>query len=277
MRKTAFFIIAAVLLLAAQVCAGQFYDLITTGDHSVWVIVNDVKGAFEKDTKISLDLIPELAIVGKGCGKGILHARRGTPDREFGLICCTLDDSVIRNFGVKLYPIAREPLAIIVNKSNPVNGLTILQLRDIFSGRITNWKAVGGRNEKIAVIVQLHCRDYTPNWKGIFPDPETFTKKRVDVKAQPEMAKTVSDFKQAIGHLEMTSVMESKDPVKILTIDGYLPNSENMEKGLYPLFASLAVATKGEAEGKVVTFIEYMRSNPGVREAMKKYGMVPAQ
>jgi len=119
MRKTAFFIILAVLLLAAQVCVGQSYDLVATGDHSVWVIVNDVKGMFEKDTGITLDLIPELAIVGKGCGKGILHARRGTPGRDFGLTCCALDDTVTRNFGVKLYPIAREPLAIIVNKSNP--------------------------------------------------------------------------------------------------------------------------------------------------------------
>jgi phosphate transport system substrate-binding protein len=277
MRKTAFFIIGAVLLLAAQVCAGQSYDLIATGDHSVWVLVNDVKGTFEKDTGITLDLIPELAIVGKGCGKGILHARRGTPGRDFGLICCALDDAVTMNFGVKLYPIAREPLAIIVNESNPVKNLTMQQVRDIFSGKTKNWRAVGGRNEKIAVITQLHCKEYTPNWKGIFADPEAFSKKRVDVKTQPEMAKTVSDFKQAIGHLEMTSVMESKDPVKILAIDGHLPTSENMKKGLYPFFAPLAVATKGDAEGKVVTFIEYMRSNPKVSEAMKKYGMVPAR
>jgi hypothetical protein len=137
---------------------------------------------------------------------------------------------------VNIYPVALEPLAIIVNKSNPLDGLTLRQVRGIFAGTITNWKEVGGRNEKIAVITQLHCTDYTPNWKGILDDPGKFTKKRVDVKAQPEMAKTVSDYKQAIGHLEMTSVMESKAPVKILAIDGALPTSENMKKGRYPFW-----------------------------------------
>ena len=276
MKRTLF---GFVILMFSAVTgfAGPPFDLITSGDHSVWVIVNDVKSAFEHDTHLSLDLIPELAIVGKGCGKGILHARRGTPDKDFGLICCTLEDAVIKNFGVKVYPIAREPLAIIVNKNNPVNSLTLQQVRDIFSGKVANWKDVGGRNEKIAVVVQLHCKDYMPNWKGILPDPEAFTKKRVDVKAQPEMVKTVSDYQGAIGHIEMTSLKESKDPAKILAIDGVLPTSENMEKGLYPLFAPLAVATKGDAAGKVVTFIEYMRTSRVVREAMKKYGMVQSK
>ncbi len=57
--------------------------------------------------------------------------------------------------------------------------------------------------------------------------------------------------------------------------DGYLPISEKMEKRLYPLFAPLAVTTKGEAEGKVVTFIDYIRPSPEVKETMKKYGAVP--
>lgn len=272
MRRVAFIFVIGVLLLV-HAATGQSFDLVATGDHSVWVIVNDVKGIFEKDKGLTLDLIPELAIVGKGCGKGILQARRGTPDREFGLICCSLDDAVVKNFGIKLYPIAREPLAIIVNKENPVSNLTLQQARGIFSGTITNWKEVGGKNQKIAVITQLHCKEYTPNWKGILDNADKFTKKRVDVTAQPEMAKTVSDYRQAIGHLEMTSVKESKDPVKILSIGGHLPTSENMEKGLYPLYAPLSVATKGDAEGNVITFIEYMRTNPKVKEAMTKYGM----
>jgi phosphate transport system substrate-binding protein len=268
-------IVPAMLLFFCGIAlAAKSFDLVATGDHSVWVIVNDIKPMFEEHTGLSLDLIPELAIVGKGCGKGILHARRGSPDRDFGLTCCAISDETLKKLGVTLYPIAREPLGIIVNKDNPVDRLTLAQVRDIFSGKIKNWKEVGGRNEKIGVITQLHCADYTPNWKGILDDPAKFTKQRVDVKAQAEMTKVVSDFKQAIGHLEMTSIMESTDPVKILAIDGYLPTSENLGKGLYPLFARLAVTVKGKAEGKVVTFIDYMRTSPKVKEAMVKYGMV---
>lgn len=266
------FVTVVALVLSGTVRA-ENADLVATGDHSVWVITNDIKSKFEKESGLTLQLIPEMAIVGKGCQKGVGHASGGRPDREFGLICCILDDRTIANHGLKTYLFALEPLAIIVNKRNPVNNLTLRQAKEIFFGKITNWKEVGGKDEKIVVITQLHCPDYTPNWKGILNTAERFTKNRVDVKTQPEMAKTVSDFKQAIGHLEMTSVKESPDPVKVLSIDGYLPTAENVGSGKYPLVGPLSVTTKGDAAGKVVTFIEYMRTSPKVKDAMKQYGM----
>ncbi|TAN44986.1 MAG: hypothetical protein EPN22_04655 [Nitrospirae bacterium] len=268
---------ALIVLLALLFCcisyAEKTYDIEATGDHSVWVIVNDIKSMFIKDTGLSFNLIPELAIVGKGCEKGISLAAKGKNDREFGMICCKLNDATIGNHGLKIYPFALEPLAIIVNKKNPVKGLTLAQIKDIFAGKITNWKDVGGHNDKIVVAAQLHCPLHEANWTKILSRAERFTKNRINIKTQPEMAKTVSDFKQAVGHLEMTSVKESKDKVKVLAVDGYLPTSENMEKGLYPLFATLSITTKGDASGNVVTFIEYIKTNSKVREAMKKYGM----
>ncbi|MDA8101280.1 MAG: substrate-binding domain-containing protein [Nitrospiraceae bacterium] len=274
--KSAFgsILIISLFLPAGAGLAAKEYDLVATGDHSVWVITNDIKADFERDTGLSLDLIPELAIVGKGCAKGMLHARRGRPDHDVGLICCDMDAAELEAKNLKVYPFAREPLAIVVNKRNPVNGLTLRQVRDIFSGKTTNWKSVGGRREPITVLTQLHCPDFGPNWKKLLGDPARFVRKRVDIKAQAEMSATVADFPQAIGHLEMTSVRETGDVVKVLAIDGYLPTTENMEAGRYPLFGSLAVATKGEAAGKAVTFIEYLRTSPKAKERMRTYGMI---
>lgn len=266
------FLTAAVLLLAGTIPADA-YDLFASGDHAVWVITRDVKASFEKKTGLSLDLVPELAISGKGCTKGILHARRGSPDRDIGLVCCMLDSGTISRYGLSVYRFADEPLAIIVNKRNPVNVLTLAQVRDIFSGKITNWKNVGGRNERIAVITRLHCRDFMPNWKDLLGAPEQFTGKSVDVKSQPEMARTVEAYPSAIGYLDMTSVREAQGEVKIIALDGHLPTSENMEQGRYPLFAPLAVVTHGPARGNVVTFVDFMQRSPEAREAMRPYGM----
>lgn len=274
-------IISLFLVFASIFCFRAFaekgYDIEATGDHSVWVIVNDIRETFQKDTGISLDLIPELAIVGKGCSKGFIHAAKGNPGREFGLVCCNFSDDFLRKKGLKLYPVAREPLAILVNKKNPVSNLSLAEVRDIFSGKITNWRQVGGKNQKIVVITQLHCRDYTPNWKGILGSPDKFTTKRLEVKTQPEMAKTVADFEQAIGHLEMTSVVEAaNNRLKLLSINGSRPETEAMEKSSYPLFATLSVVTRGEAEGKVRKFIDYMRQSPRAKQFMIKYGMIQA-
>jgi phosphate transport system substrate-binding protein len=273
MRTLLLVIVTAIMPAFNGTAAAANADLVATGDHSVWVITNDIKSVFEKESRLSLQLIPEMAIVGKGCQKGIGHASGGRPDRDFGLICCKLDDRTVDTHGLKTYLFGLEPLAIIVNKENPVKNLALQQVKEIFSGKLTNWKEVGGNDEKIAVIAQLHCPNYTPNWKGILNTADRFTKNRVDVKTQPDMARTVSDFKQAIGHLEMTSVRESRDPVKVLSIDGYLPTTENVGSGRYPLVGRLAVTTKGDAAGKVVTFIEFMRTSPKVKEAMKRYGM----
>lgn len=269
---------ALIVLLTLSFCctayADKTYDLEAIGDHSVWVIANDIKDMFTKDTGLSFNLIPELAMA-KGCDKGVSLAAKGNNDREFGMICCKLNDATIGKYDLKIYPFALEPLAIIVNKRNPVKGLSRQQVREIFAGRIANWKAVGGRDERIVVVTLLHCPLHEANWTKILDSADRFTKNRTNVKSQSEMAKTVSDFRQAIGHLEMTSIRELKNEVKILAVDGYLPTDENMEKGLYPLFATLSVTTKGEAGEKVVRFIDYMRKSPKVRQAMKKYGMVP--
>lgn len=243
------------------------------GDHSLWVLVNDVKGVFTEDTGVPLNLIGEFAIGGKGCDKGILHAARGRPDRDFGLICCGMDKAVIEKYSLVTYAVAHEPLAIIVNRRNPVKNLSLKEVREIFSGKITNWKEVGGWDENIIVITRLHCLNYTPNWMLILGRPEDFSKKRVDVLSEPDMSKTVGDFTEAIGHLEMTSVKESVGNIKLISVNGYEPTGENLEKGFYPLFTTLSVVTRGEAEGNVRKFIEYLRKSPKVKRVMRKYGM----
>ncbi|MBI4691526.1 MAG: hypothetical protein HY754_14860 [Nitrospirae bacterium] len=87
------------------------------------------------------------------------------------------------------------------------------------------------------------------------------------------MARTVGDFKAAIGHLEMTSVTESKSPLKVLPVDGYMPTQENMEKGIYPFGTTLSIITKGEARDGVVKLIEYVRNHPNAKKVMNRYGM----
>lgn len=271
------FRLAAVLIIFFICCASspeRAYAIEGYGDHSLWVLVNDIKKAFEKDTGIPLYLLEELAIASKGCAKGINHAFKGNPDNEFGLICCELKEDTVKKYGLKIYPVINEPLAIIANKKNPVKGLTLAQVRDVFSGNITEWRKVGGGSrEKIVVITRLHCREHIPNWTKILSHPDRFRGERMDVSSEPDMARTVADFRNAIGHLEMTSIAEVKGDIKILPIDGYMPTSENMQRGLYPLYAVLSVVTKGEAGDKVMAFIEYLRKSPRVKEAMQRYGM----
>jgi phosphate transport system substrate-binding protein len=249
------------------------YDIRGYGDHSLWVFINEVKDTFRRDTGIHLELLPEFAVASKGCAKGILHASRGIPDVDFGFVCCKLNENIVRDYKLKVYPVLLEPLGIIVNRSNPVNNLTKEQVVGIFSGRITNWKQVGGPDMKIVVVTRLHCPEHTANWTRILRDPAFFADKRIDVAAEPDMARTVSDFKGAIGHLEMTSIKEWK-PLKVLSINGVRPTSANMAKGLYPYYTELSIITKGEARGKIPNLIQYLHTSKSIRKNVEYYGMV---
>jgi phosphate transport system substrate-binding protein len=260
------------MLPFGAIAQGKTFDIEGFGDHSLWVLVNDVRRDFEKDTGASLRLVEEFAIAGKGCAKGIVHAFKGKPDRHFGLVCCDLNPDQVRKAGLKVYPVALEPLAVVVNKKNPVKGLTVKQVREIFSGRITRWEKAGGPRGKIVVITRLHCKEHTANWTSILRVDE-FAAKRMDVASEPDMARTVADFDMAIGHLEMTSVADSGQKLKVLPIDGHMPSSEDMRKGLYPFSTTLSVVTKGDAGGKVLRLIEYLRKSPKAAEIMRKYGM----
>jgi phosphate transport system substrate-binding protein len=252
--------------------AEKRFDIEGYGDHSLWVLVRDVKAAFEKDTGVSLHLIEEFAIAGKGCAKGISHAAGGRPDRKFGLVCCELNEKTIKDNGLIVYPVAEEPLAIVVNGKNPVKGLTMKQVRDIFSGRIKNWREAGGPDGKIILVTRLHCQEHRANWIGILGLGE-YSPKRVNVMSEPDMAQTVADYRFAIGHLETTSMAGSRAGIKAIALDGRMPTSENMQKGLYPLKTTLSVVTKGEARGKVMKFIAYLRESPKAAEEMRKYGI----
>jgi len=249
------------------------YDIRGYGDHSLWVFVNEIKSTFRKDTGIRLELLPEFAVASKGCAKGILHASHGIPGVDFGLVCCKLNDNVIRDYKLKVYPVLREPLGIIVNRSNPVDNLTMEQVAGIFSGRITNWKEVGGPDMKIVVVTRLHCPEHIPNWAHILGDPAYFADRKINVNSEPDMARTVFDFKGAIGHLEMTSIREWR-PLKVLSINGVKPTSASMAKGLYPYHTELSVVTKGKAVGKIPVLIWYLRTSASIKKNVENYGMV---
>lgn len=266
--------IVALLVLAIAVPGLAGEKITGYGDHSFWVVVDDFKKTIEKNAGIDIELLPERAVASKGCAKGILHASRGRPDTDFGLVCCGIHDPVLKEYGLVIYPVLKEPLAIIVHRGNPVKDLSTEQVRGIFRGRITNWKQVGGPDMRIIVVTRLHCQEHVPNWTRILGAPDEFTPGKLNVTSEPDVWRTVGDFRGAVGHLETTSVFEAGPRVKPVSISGHMPTSANLAAGKYPFWTSLSVVTKGEAKGDVLKFIKYMRGDPGMKKRLEKFGII---
>jgi ABC-type phosphate transport system substrate-binding protein len=250
--------------------------IVGAGAHFSWVIFNDLKPDLERVTGRNITLYGQNSALGLGCNAGIKNATHFRPDHPtFGFVCCELNDEEIHKHNLVIYPLAKEPLLILVNESNPISNLSLQQVRGIFSGKIRNWSEVGGDNKPIVVVTRLHCKNRPGHWKTILPSADQFRKDRLNVKSADDMVKKVSDFTSAIGHTGSTWSFTKQNHVKPLSIDGLAPTAANLEAGKYPFYRTLSAITTKDAKGDVLTLIREVQHGNAFRDVANQYQLVP--
>lgn len=261
-------------LMAAE--NGEKNAITGGGAHFSWVIMDALKHDLEKKSGRELILFGRQHMLGVGCKAGIKKAKESKPEHEtFGLVCCDMTRDFLKKKNIKLHPIANEPILILVNKRNPVSNLSVKQVRQLFSGKVSNWKQVGGNDEPVAVITRLHCKHHPGHWKTILKKPEDFSKNRVNVKSASEMVKRISDFSGAIGHVGSSWDFEENDNIKILSVGGIKPSYANMKKEQYPFYRQLGIVTHGPVSKDMKKIISEVQTGEGFRALAKEYGLKP--
>ena len=201
------------------------------------------------------------------------------PDRlAFGAWCCPVPSAFDEKIGIVRIPIAMDAIAVYVHPSNPINDITIEQLRGIYSGEITRWSELGGADKPIVPLVRRHCEDL----------PEVFREKVVggwdgfeektdwlEVKSIKKMIENVEKFPLAIGY--ESYVFAGKDSVKIITVEGIAPDKENIRSMRYPFWRLLSLAVhKSHADDPVVKgFIKFTLGEEGQSILSKKLVGLP--
>jgi len=222
------------------------------GAHSAWVVMNEIKPALEKTSGNKITLFGKQSMLGVGCNAGIKSTIQSTGMQEsFGMVCCPLSDEEVANKKLDVYPLALEPLMILSNASNPVNNLSVKQVKAIFAGDINNWEQVGGENKAIVVVTRLHCKKRPGHWKTILSDTDKFTTRRINVHSADEMVKRVGDFKAAFGHAGTAWLRGENSNTKIIRVNGFLPSSQNLKNGNYPFYRKLSIITNKNASDKL--------------------------
>lgn len=169
---------------------------------------------------------------------------------------------------------AFDALPVIVHPSNKINGLTIDQVRDIYIGKITNWKDVGGSDRSIVVI----SRDTSSGTFESFSHLVLGQDARITAKAEYAgsnggVRQRVQMTKGAIGYAGLGFVDRS---VKALTINGIEPSAETVVNKTYPLARELYMFTNGEPkEGSLAEkFLTLINTEKG-QEIIEEIGFVP--
>jgi phosphate transport system substrate-binding protein len=226
------------------------------GAHFSWAVMNDLHQQLEERTGKKIQLYGRESMMGAGCNAGIKHALSGGPENNtFGLVCCPLSKEETTKKQLRVFPLALEPILILVNESNSIDNLTSAQVRAIFKGKIVNWAEVGGDDSPIVAVTRLHCKSRPGHWKTILPNAKEFRPKRLNVKSAADMIKRISDFSGGFGHTGSAWVFDPNDKVKVVKVDGYSPTAKNLKEGNYPFFRELSAVTSMNPSADVLKVI----------------------
>ena len=278
-KRLSSFLLVSVFLFSFTTSANEQQDDFITGAgaHFSWVIMDALQPILEKSSGRKLKLYGQASMLGAGCNAGIKFALENAPDHEtFGFVCCPLSNEEITKKKLRVFPLAVEPILILVNRDNPVDNLTAKQVRDIFSGKITNWKEVGGNNKPIVVVNRLHCADRPGHWKTILPDEKDFRKERLNVKSAAAMVKRINDFKDAIGHTGSAWAFMPGDKVKSIRIDNIEASASALKNNTYPFFRQLSVVTNETPSETVLKIIDTAQTELKTHPIAKKYRLLPS-
>ncbi|MFD2444545.1 phosphate ABC transporter substrate-binding protein [Bacillus sp. CGMCC 1.16607] len=177
--------------------------------------------------------------------------------------------------GLVAHKIAVIPFAVIVHKDNKVKNLTTSQLQGIFSGKIKNWKEVGGEDKEIVVVTRSVGSGTRVNFIEKALEGEDINDKSPNlVKAgkSGEMVTKVQENKYAIGYVDLPYV---KGDIRAVDFNGIAATVDNIKKGKYPIWGYGYLLTKGKAKGADKAFIEYIQTAKFQKNTSAKLKFIP--
>jgi len=177
--------------------------------------------------------------------------------------------------GQVAHKVAIIPFAAVVNKNVSVSNLTTKQLQDIFSGKVTNWKDVGGQDADIIVVNRAFGSGTRVNFQMKALQGTDFISKGSnykEVKSSGDMKTAVETTPNAIGYMDLVYVTSN---MKAVQINSVAATEANVVNGTYKVWGYGYYMTKGEPDGAVKAFIEYIQSTKFQNGSLKKLKFIP--
>lgn len=224
--------------------------------------------AYEKKTGVKIEL------QGGGATRGIRGVQSG--EINIGGACRSANEFDNKERFVKQIPIAWDAIVFMVNKKNPLEDITLDQVRGIYEGKITNWKQVGGNDARI----ELYVRKSPISGVGqtlrelVFPNNEKgFTSRAHVVKSSGPAEKAVEKSLNAFTASGISSAR--RRDVKLLKVQGVKPSNDTIKDGSYMLYRPLYIVTHMVEKNPLVNdFVDFAFGEEGTA-IIRKTGTVP--
>jgi phosphate transport system substrate-binding protein len=246
-------------------------NIVINGSSALLPLTLQAKNEFQK-------LNPKVKISASAAGSitGPQSVRKGIADIGAVDWDATQDVPGFKKFdGQVAHKVAVIPFAAVMNKNVKVDSLTTKQLQDIFSGKITNWKDVGGSDADIIVVNRAFGSGTRVNFQMKALNGTDFISKGSnykEVKSSGDMKTAIETTPNAIGYIDLVYVTDKMTAVKI---NGVAATEANVINGTYKVWGYGYYMTKGEPTGAIKAFIEYVQSAKFQNGSLKKLKFIP--
>lgn len=256
--------------LALALSASAFADdnkLNMTGSSTVAPLALELGKRFEK-----LNPGTRIDVQSGGTSRGISDARSGLADIGLASRALNPDEK-----DLMAYTIALDGITIVLNKANPVTTLSREQVVAIYTGKITNWKDVGGKSQPITVVSKAEGRSTLELFTKFYKLQNSDIKAQVIIGDNEQGIKVVAGNPNAIDYVSIgTAEYDANEgiPIKLLAVDGVPASLDNVRKRTFPLMRELNLVTKTTPAGLSKRFIDFAQSK-AVWDIVKDQYFVP--
>ncbi len=243
----------AVTLVLATGASADDDKLVLTGSSTVAPLALEIGKRFERQNpRVRVD------VQTGGSSRGVLDARAGLAG--IGMVSRGLkpeENDLIP------HTIAIDGVGIILHRDNPVQTLTDSQIKAIYTGQITNWKQVGGKDARITVVNKAEGHSTLELFLHHFQLRNSDIKAHVVIGDNQQGIKTVAGNPNAVGYVSIgTAEFEAAQgtPIKLLPMAGVAASAQNVRNGAFPLSRPLNLVTTGAPSPLAQRFIDFALS-----------------
>ena len=227
---------------------------------------------------------PEIKIIvtGNGSGTGLASLIQGNIH-----LCASsrpikpkeVEDAKKKNIIPVEFAVAKDAISIIINPGNPLNELTMEQLKKLYTGSIADWKMLAGNNVKVQPLSRESSSGTYEYFMEHVLKKEDFAKRTMMLPATSGVISTVAADNGAIGYVGIGYAHEAADKVKIVAIKqdadspAIAPSEKSVLDGSYPISRDLYFYADGNPTGAVKDFVDFCLSPEG-QDLVEKAGFV---
>ncbi|OPX84105.1 MAG: Phosphate-binding protein PstS 1 precursor [Pelotomaculum sp. PtaB.Bin104] len=212
----------------------------------------------------------KVVVQGGGSGTGLTQVAQGAADIGNSDIFAE-EKSGIDTAQLVDHQICVVGMAAVVNPAITVDNLTKQQLIDIFTGKTTNWKSVGGPDQKIVLVNRPKASGTRATFKK-YALGGAEEAAGIEEDSSGTVRKIIKETPGAIGYLALSYLDGSVKPV---SMDGVAPTKDNITTGKYTVWAYMHSYTKGQPGGALDAFIKYMLSDDVQKTIVPELGYIP--